>query len=65
MNDKDETKEKNPLLDKLNNLTTNMDIISEVVSFKEFVECWDHLKYKIPIFQRIYSMRWANDKRVI
>ncbi|WP_322958913.1 DUF262 domain-containing protein [Mycoplasmopsis cynos] len=55
MNDKDETKEKNPLLDKLNNLTTNMDIISEVVSFKEFVECWDHLKYKIPIFQRIYS----------
>ncbi|UWV77304.1 DUF262 domain-containing protein [Mycoplasmopsis cynos] len=32
-----------------------MDIISEVVSFKEFVECWDHLKYKIPIFQRIYS----------
>ncbi|UWV85940.1 hypothetical protein NW063_03675 [Mycoplasmopsis cynos] len=54
MNDKDETKEKNPLLDKLNNLTTNMDIISEVVSFKEFVECWDHLKYKIPIFQRIY-----------
>ncbi|AMD81111.1 hypothetical protein MCANPG14_02076 [Mycoplasmopsis canis PG 14] len=45
----------NKLVKKLRESQINEDIISEIISFGEFLSAWSKLNYRIPLFQRTYS----------
>ncbi|WP_438340509.1 DUF262 domain-containing protein [Mycoplasma sp. 125] len=45
----------NPFLDKLDDATTTIKELSEILSFKDIIQSQIALRYQIPIFQRSYS----------